>query len=790
MLRNYLTIAWRNVLRYKSYSLINVLGLTLGVSACLLILLVVRNELGYDDAQSKRDRIYRVTLNAIDFNANVSFALVPALRTDFPELPLVTQVDYQHSGQVQVGQNRYNEEGFAYADPEFVQLFEFNWLAGNPAEALRAPNTAVLTRSIALKYFGKENPLGKTLTINNQRKVEVTGLIEDPQVNTHLPFVFLVSWETVRKERDVTNFWSIPGGSYVYLLLPENYPVEKVQKRIGQFLRKNWAGSVDEKTTRLPLQPLQEIHFDQRYINNVITPTGRETFYALAGVSIFIILTACINFINMATAQAVKRSREVGVRKTLGAFRGQLIRQSLGETALLVGIAVGLALLLVKLFLPLTGQLLNIRIDLSQLTGLTVAGAISSMGLLTILLAGVYPALIQSGFEPVQALKSKMSAPSPGSVSLRKSLVVVQFVFSQILLAGTLIVASQMDFFRNGQLGFDKEAVITFDLPDNAPGKQALIREQLRNNAGVQQISLASAAPVYNTNFTSVNAPELGVTETDVTEVKFVDENYLDMYKIRLLAGEPIRKRSEQDTVIRAVVNQTLVQHLGLKREADAIGRHIVVNGGTTVTISGVVQDFQSESRHKKIRACVLAYNPAAFGQVSVKLRPERLRETVASIDKMWSAMYPDFLFKYAFLDDRIASMYRQEEKVYNAFLFFSAIAIFIGCLGLYGLVSFIAVQRTREVGIRKVMGATAGQIVGLFTKEFVWLIVIAFLIATPLAWYAMDRWLQSFAYRIQIGPSVFLVSVLLTFLIAALTVGYQSVKAALADPVKSLRSE
>ncbi len=700
MLRNYFTIALRNFRRHKSYAAINLFGLTLGIAASLLVTLVVRNELGYDDSHSKGDRIYRVTLNALDFNANVSLALVPALRNDFPELPLVSQVYYQREGMVKVDQTIYNEKNFAYADPEFMQMFDFKWLSGDSATALKAPNTVVLTKTTAEKYFGKENPLGKTMIVNFRRTVQVTGVIEDPQVNTHLPLIFLVSWETIRKERETTNFNNIPGGSYAYMLLPENYPVEKVKERIPQFLKKNW-GEETAKEATLPLQPLHDIHFDQRYINNIITPTGKETFYALAGVALFIIITACINFVNLATAQAVKRSREVGVRKSLGANRSQLIWQSLGETSLLVLLSVGLGLLMVKLFLPLTGQLLNIRIDISGLTGADVALAIAGITILTILLAGLYPAFVQSAFRPVEALKSKMTAPSPKSLSLRKSLVVVQFVFSQLLLAGTLIVASQMDFFRNQQLGFDKEAVLTFGLPDNAPEKRSLIEEKLLGHPGVQEISFASGAPVYNNNFTGFISPELGMTESDVTEVKFIDEKYMDMFRISLVAGEPIRKVSEKDTIIRGVVNQTLVRRLGLKREADAVGRHITINGNTKVIIAGVVKDFQSESRHKKIRACVLAYNPSDFGQVSVKLRPAGMRETISYIDKSWSAMYPDFLFKYDFLDDRIASMYDQEEKIYHAFLFFSAIAIFIGCLGLYGLVSFVAVQRTKSASGR-----------------------------------------------------------------------------------------
>jgi ABC-type antimicrobial peptide transport system permease subunit len=791
MLRNYFTIAYRNLLRQKSYTLINISGLTLGVASCLILFLVVRNELGYDNFHSKADRIYRVTLNAIDFNSNVSLAVAPALRNDFPQLEQVTQTYYQGGGLVQIGNKRFNEKSFTFADTYFFKVFDYEWIAGNPSTALQEPNAVVLTQSIANKYFGKEEVMGKVIRLNNQYDLKVTGLIKDVPSNTHFPFVFAASWKTIEGEnkQGMSNFWSIPGGSYTYIVIPQNYSISQLQSSVKQFLTKNW-GEELAKDTRLPFQPLHDIHFDQRYINNIITPTGKETFWALAGVAVFIIITACINFVNLATAQAVKRSKEVGIRKVLGAHRIQLMRQFIGETALLVVVSVVLAVAATGIILPIAGQYLDIKIGMEQLTEPGVIGGIVSLTLVMIVLAGLYPAVVLSGFKPVLALKNKLTASSTRGLTLRKSLVVVQFCISQILIIGTIVVAGQMDFFRNQNLGFNKEAVLSFRFPSNDNNKMAMMQAELTKMPAISQISFSSGAPAYNNNFTSFSARELGLIKDDVTEVKFIDEHYMDMFGFELLAGRPITEANKKDTIFNVVVNETLIHKLGIKNPQEAIGKRITINGDLNLPIMGVVKDFQSESRHKKIRACVLAYLPDQFYQVSVRIQPTQMRQTIASIDKLWSATFPDQLFEYEFLDERIASMYAQEEKIYTAFQLFSAIAIFIGCLGLYGLISFIAVQKTREVGVRKVLGASVWNIVYLFSKEFTWLILISFLIAAPVAWYAMNNWLENFAYRIDIEWSVFMVAILSAFVIAAFTVSYKSVKAALANPIKSLRAE
>lgn len=787
MLRNYFIIAFRNIRHNLSYVSLNVMGLTLSVAACLVIFLITKNELSYDRYHKSSDRTYRVTMNALDFNPSVSMAIAPAMRTAFPELEQVSQLWYRQGGMVKVGETRYNESSFAFADNAFPAIFDLAWLAGNAATALAAPNTAVLTESVARKYFGHENPVGRTFRLDNEFTLTVTGLIKDQPANTHLPFNFLVSWKTIDAEMKPAqqHFYNISGGS-TYIVLPEHYDPKKIASRLPAFITQNWGGDI-AKEAKLLLQPLKDIHFDQRYISGGPTPTtSRNTYWALVVVALFIIITACINFINLATAQALKRAKEVGVRKALGANRGQLVRQFLGETSMLVLLAILLGLGIAYTFLPQAAAILDLRIGISQLNQPVVWGLLAGLALLIVLTAGLYPAFVQSSFKPVDSLKSSTNIRFKG-LALRKTLVFVQFAISQVLIIGTLVVAEQMDFFKNRDLGFNKEAVVSFSIPEQA--KKAVLLEQLKANPGVKAISLSSGAPSYNRNFCPFSSPELGIMKDDVTELKFVDEQFLSMFEIKLLAGRGITKTHPQDTVANVLVNESLVHKLGIQKPEEAIGKHIMASG-RYATIMGVVQDFQSESKHKERRPCILQYNEGGLFTASVKLQPAGMRKTVDRIDREWSALFPESLFRYEFLDDHIAAMYKQEGKVYAAFRLFSILAIIIGCLGLYGLVAFSAVQRTKEVGIRKVLGASMLNILTLFGKEFFVLIGLAFLVAGPLAWFIMHRWLENFAYQVGIGAGIFMVAIGASVAIAAVTIAHQSFKAAFANPLKSLKTD
>jgi ABC-type lipoprotein release transport system permease subunit len=787
MFTNYLKLALRNIRRNLSYTTLNVAGLMLSIASCIIIFLVVKNELTYDRYHKKSDRTYRVTLNAIDFNPSVSMAVTVAMRNDFPELENVAQFWYTGSGLLQVGESRFNEEGLAYADDQFPQVFDFNWLEGDKKTALTAPKSIVLTKTLAKKYFGSKPALGQTIKFDNSNTLLVTGIIDDLPGNTHLPFKYLISFETIKKDMGgaMREFYWISGAN-TYIVVPENYSIHQLEKQIPAFLKKNWGEGI-AKEARLPLQPLKDIHFDQRYLHNDVMPTtSRNTYIALAVVALFIIITACINFINLATALAMKRVKEVGIRKTLGAGRGQLIRQFLGETGLLVILAVLLGYAIAYIFLPKVAGWLDIRIGVEQMaepiTLITVAG----LTVLIILLAGLYPAFVQSAFRPGISLKSSGNMSFRG-LTLRKSLVFLQFAISQILIVGTLVVAQQMDFFRNKDLGFNKNAVISFFMFDAK--KREIMAQQLRTDPGVKDFVFSASAPIGNGWWGPFSAPHLGIDKDDVTQLLPVDTHYLRMFDIKLLAGEPIKIRKETDSPNNVLVNETLIKKLGFNDPQKAVGQHFRQAGNTCV-ILGVVQDFQTESKHKARRPCILMYEDNAFFSASVRLDPHNMQQTIARIEKGWSALVPDQLFHYEFIDDRIAAMYRQEQKAYTAFRMFSVLAIIIGCLGLYGLVAFAGVQRTKEVGIRKVLGASIPDIIMLFAKEFLLLIVIAFVIAAPVAWFVMNNWLDNFAYRIHVGVITFAVAIAASFIIAAITIAHQSIKAAIANPVKSLRTE
>ena len=796
MTTSLLSLALRNIRRHFSFSLLNVFGLTLGIATCIIIFLVVRNELSYDQYHRKANRTYRVTLNAIDFNPSVSMTITPALRNDFPELEQVSQVWYQNEGIVKIGEKRYNEKSYCFVDEYFMNVFDHSWLAGDARSALSAPNTVVLTESMANKYFGKGEAMGQVIKLDNQYELKVTGVVKDPPPNTHLPFRFLVSFETLKKDLDPSNmhFYQIMGG-FTYFVTPEHYDIKKLQSQMYGFITRHWGENL-AKEARLPLQPLREIHYDTRYLHSSDMPTvSKDTYWALGAVGLLIILIASINFVNLSTAQSIKRAKEVGVRKVLGADRIQLVRQFLGETSMLVLFALVFGTAAAALFLSNSAGWLQLKLDATSLLDPQVILFVAGLTVALILIAGLYPAFVQSAFNPVTAFKN-MKMPVVRGFSLRKSLVVVQFIISQVLIIGTLVVASQMDYFTNRDLGFKKDAVVSFFVPDRT--KREVLQQQIMAIPGVTATSFSTGEPSFSSSFAPFSAPDRGIDKDDVTEIKFIDEHYIDMFGLTILAGKKVSRKEVNDSIRppsaktdgeEVVVNETLIHKLGIQDPQQALGVRFK-GAGSDLTIAGVVQDFQSESKHKARRPVIMAYNSRRFYRISASLQPNGLQQTISSIEKTWASLFPDEMFNYEFLDDHIASFYKQEQKLYTAFRFFVSIAILIGCLGLYGLISFATLQRTKEVGIRKVLGAPLGSIVYMFSKEFIWLILIAFLIAAPVAYYAMNTWLQNFAYHINISAGIFVVAILVSFVIAAVTIASQTIKAALANPVKALRSE
>ncbi len=787
MISSFFHIAIRNIRRHFSYSLLNILGLTLGIATSIIIFLVVRNELSYDQYHQQANRIWRVTLNALDFNPSVSMAITPALRTDYPQLE-VTQVWRQSGGILKFGDKQFNEKGgYCYVDDHFMNVFDHQWLAGDKHTALSVPNTIVLTEGMARKYFGKEDAMGKVLKLDGYYDLTVTGIVKEPPPNTHLPFQFLVSFETVRKEvnPDRLPFYAIQG-AFTYFAAPENFDIKKLQAQMPEFITRHW-GKELAKEAKLPLQPLREIHYDTRYLHSSEMPTvSKETYWSLGAIGLLILLIAAINFINLSTAQAIKRAKEVGVRKVLGAHRFQLVRQFLAETTIMVLLALLMGVVAAALFLSNAAGLLELKINASALLEPQVMLFIAAVTIGLILIAGLYPAFVQSAFNPVTAFKN-MKVPVVRGFSLRKSLVVVQFIISQVLIIGTLVVAYQMDFFKNRDLGFKKDAIVSFFEPDHK--KRDAFRQQLLNIPGVTAAAFSSGEPGAFSNWAPFSAPDRGLAKDDVTEIKFIDEHYMEVFGITLLAGQKISKKPDNDTLHKVMVNETLIHKLGIRQPEQAIGVRFK-GAGKMVTITGVVKDFQSESKHKARRPCIINYRSGRFFRISASLQPAAMAQTMRQIEKLWTAMNPRDMFTYEFLDDHIAGFYRQEQKLYTAFRMFTGIAILIGCLGLYGLISFATIQRTKEVSIRKVLGAPLASIVYLFSREFIWLIFIAFLVAAPLSYFAMHSWLQNFAYHINISAGIFIAAITASLVIAALTIASQTIKAARANPVKALKSE
>src|SRR5579863_2055132 len=645
MLSNYLLTAWRNIRRHFGYTLLNVSGLALGIASCLLIFLVVRYELSYDAFYSKADRIYRVNHHSIDYNPRTSPAVAPALRHDFPELE-VAQFFYDN-GMVKIGTDRYNEENYAYADEYVPRMFNYQWIAGNPQTALSAPNQIVLTERMAKKYFGSKDPMGHTINLDNQYDCKVTGVVKDLPGNTSLPFRFLVSFSTLSHTwiSQTHEYFSIPGGNYTFIALPDNYPVERVRARIKPFLAKNWGADIAKQAT-LILQPLREVHFDQRYLYIGLSPTtSKQTYYALAGIALFILITACINFINLATGQAVTRAREVGVRKVLGARRPQLIAQFLGETAIQVIAAIILGLGVAILMVPLLGGWLDIVITVRQLQQPVIFALLAALTIFIILVAGLYPAFVQSAFRPALTLKGK-PVDRPGGLGLRRGLVILQFGISQLMIIGTILVGRQMDFFQNRDLGFNKDFVISFPSTDSAHAP--VLEQQLRAMPGITAISFSSGSPANMAMATDFDDVARGIKGENVTEYKFVDERYIRMFELRMLAGDTIARVMGKDSIQQVVVTQTLIEALNIPDPQQAVG-HVFGANGTRCRIIGVVADFQSEGKQKKRRPCIMQYNDRGFWNVSVRLNPHAMKQTIAQIDKVWSGLNPNNVFQYEF---------------------------------------------------------------------------------------------------------------------------------------------
>ncbi len=799
MFRNYLKTALRNLSRHKSHSIINVAGLAVGFAAFLLIFLVIQYEQSFDNFHLKKDKIYRLVRNGKnavgkEYRAGVPFPVSQALRTDFPQLANVAAIYGSGNTQVNVTApdgtvlKKFKEQrGVVIAEPQFFQMFNFPLLQGNIEKAISEPNTALLTKEIAAKYFDDWRiAVGKTISIFG-KSIKVNGILDNPPVNTDFPLKVIVSYATFTKEFNLNDWGSISDYNYCFVQLGDKNSQSQFDKLLVGFVDKHIKAV--NPNYDIALQPLKEMHYDERYGNFNGRTFSKDLILALSLIGLFLLIIACVNFINLTTAQAVNRAREVGVRKVLGSNRAQLILQFLGETGTISVIALIGSLIIVSIGLPFLNNLLEIHLSISILYSLKLILFTFCALLVVTFLSGFYPALVLSAFKSADVLKSAVSTDNKKGIFFRRGLVVFQFVIAQALIIGTLIVASQMDYFQTADMGFNKKAIINAGFPGDSLSrtKTGVLQSELLKVPGVEDVSFSVFKPSadggwYTDMLLDNHNNESGV----VVSLKPADTSYFRLYDLKLVAG---RIYFPSDTMREFVLNETAVRKLGIQDPNKAIGKPINVNG-VTFPIVGVVKDFHENSLRDPIGPVVMSTMKDAYGMANIKIDMTKAKTVIAAMEKMWNKDFPDYVFEYNFLDQSIADYYKQENQLSQLYKIFAVIAIFISCLGLYGLVSFMAVRRKKEIGIRKVLGAPVSNIVFMLSKEFTILITIAFLIASPIAWYFMHQWLQQYTYRIMIGVGFFVATIISSICIAWLTVGYTAVKAATANPVKSLRTE
>jgi len=805
--RNYFKTAFRNLKRNKSYALINTLGLAVGISACLLLFLVVQFENSFDNFHPKKKNIYRVgtefhNQDGISYSDAISFPVANSIRIDFPQVKEVASI-FRNGGQITIENSgaqskKFSIDNFYYTEPEFFSMFNFGWVAGSAQTSLNNPNNAVITQATAEKFFGDwKTALGKTIKYDNKTLFKITGILKDCPANTDFPLSIVVPYSALQNTRIANNMkdWvSTFGGAYTFVVLPDGLSVDKFNGQLITFAKKH--KPAEYAKDRFVLQPLSEIHFDDRFGNFNQHTFSHALINALSLIGLFLIIIACVNFINLATAQAVNRSKEVGVRKVMGSNRYQLAMQFLGETALIVLSALIIAIFIAAAVLPFLNKLLEVQMTLNFYSNPALLAFVFIVGVAVTLLSGIYPAIVLSGFNPITALKSKIlkskiTAEMVGGISLRRGLVVLQFAIAHILIIGMILVVSQMNFFRNASLGFNKASILNVPVINDSINltKLDFIRNQLLANPDIQNVSFSYGSPSADNNWSSDFKFDHSAKTTDfAANLKWADPEYFKTYNLQLVAG---RAFAAGDTVREFVVNETLLKKLGIRNPKDAIGKEINFwDGRKVANIVGVVRDFNVYSLREPMTPVVLSTWKGVYRTINIRIKPGAEKAVLPFIEKLWTSTYPDYLYEYKFLDETIVNFYKQEDQLAQLYKIFAGIAIFISCLGLYGLVSFMAVQRTKEVGIRKVLGASVRNIIYLLSKEFTILIIIAFVISAPIAYYIMHEWLKNYTYRIPLSASIFLLAIISSMVIAWLTVAHRAINAALANPVKSLRSE
>jgi len=803
MLRHYFQIAWRNMMKRKFYSLINVAGLAIGMTCCVLITLYLHNELSYDQYHTKRDRIYRVlhsyrtaekgaTLSAPtpqDFQVWGCAPAGPALQADYPEVEKMVRFMSPVSLLLQQGEKRFQQDNLLFIDSTAFDVFSWKMLYGDPHTALTAPQSIVLTKSVAQKFFGNANPVGQVLRADNRNNYMVTGVMEDVPPNSQFTFNGLISMATMKKIRpDIFDIWDYVD-FYTYLLLKENTSIKPLQAQAAAFVKKH---TNDEDGYAMSFEKMTDA-----YLHSVASrqpgPTGSLlNVYLFSCIAIFIMLIACINFMNLSTARSLERAKEVGVRKVLGVRPSRLMWQFLFESILLALAAAIIALILARPGIALIEKLSGKNISYESFFTPLLFIRMAIFALVVGLLAGIYPAWVLSGFRAIAVLKGKFN-PSSGGISFRKALVVFQFTLSIALIAGTIIVYSQLKYLDRRDLGFQKDQMLILNFEGDSKVQENIesIKRTIADQPGVVAVAASRAVPgefLPNAG-TQIEAPN-GQMTVRIPLIYEIDFDFIPVYHIPLVAGRAYSRSYVTDSAEGMVINEAAAKLFGYTHPADAVGKKFD-QWGRKGTVIGVVKDFNFRSLHQAVEPLTLRYGyPNVLNRISVSVKGDNIPATLAHLRTVWDKMAPQRPFMYHFLDDSFNAQYQADQHFGQLFTFFACLAICIACLGLLGLSTFMAQQRVKEIGVRKVLGSSVSGIVMLLSKDFIKLVLIAIVIAIPLCSWAMNKWLQDFAYRINIGPVVFIEAGIITLGVALATIAWQSVKAAMVNPMQSLRNE
>ena len=790
MLRNYFKIAWRNIVRHKAFSAINIAGLAIGMMCSILILLWVQNEKSYDRFHENVNNIYRVTASISGLNAAVvPPVMIPELKEKLPVVKNIARIGYPETHIVGIGAKKFLEDGVYYVDSTFLQIFSFPLAEGNIAAALSRPDGIVITQNMAKKYFGNEDAMGKILRINNNRNVVVSGVLKNIPANSHLQFNFLMPVSAIAQtNNDLKSGTWVNFSFYGYIQLDKSFQsspvaIAKLENQINEVFKKHV--SENEMTANYHLQPLADIHLGAHYQGDFAGQGNALYVQIFFIVAIVVLGVACINFMNLATARSARRAKEVGLRKTVGARRFELILQFLSESAFISFISLCLAVLLVFLF-QLSFNNLTAKEVIEQFFSWKLILLFVSIMLTTGLISGSYPALFLSAFRPVKVLKGGTEKMN-GANFFRNGLVVLQFVVSIILLVGTIVVYQQLRFIKNMNLGFEKSNLLYMPIMGDLSNQKDALKIALQNNAVTSDFTITDDLPTNMLNASdAVSWDGKSPTQSVMFAHMAADDTFFDVFGMKIINGRTFFKNSKADSN-NYIINEKAAKIMGFTDQT-AVGK-MITQWGIKGMVVGVVKDFNFKPVQQAIDPLIIRYYQGA-GMVVIRAKPGTTEASIKALEKINASLNPAVPFSFGFIDQDLANMYKGEQQMGKLFNIFTILALFISCLGLYGLSAFLAEQRRKEIGVRKVLGASVFNVVYLLSSSFTKLVLIAAVIAIPLSWVSINKWLNGFAYRIEVSWTVFFVATILSLLVAWLTVSYESIKAASMNPVKSLRTE